>query len=107
MPSVRKIINDPVYGFISLPSDLIFDLLEHPYLQRLSRIKQLGLTYLVYPGAQHSRLQHALGTMHLMQQALEVLKHKGAKVSDDEAEAVSTGALTPPPRPDPSYQRSR
>ncbi len=75
----RKIINDPVYGFITIPSELIFDLIEHAYVQRLGRIKQLGLTYLVYPGAQHTRLQHALGAMHLMAQALDVLRLKGAE----------------------------
>lgn len=85
----RKIINDPVYGFITIPTDLIFDLIGHAWFQRLSRIKQLGLTYLVYPGALHSRLQHALGAMHLMQQALEVLKSKRVEISPEEAEAVT------------------
>jgi hypothetical protein len=85
----RKIINDPVYGFITIPTDLIFDLIGHPWFQRLSRIRQLGLTYLVYPGAVHTRLQHALGAMHLMQQSLEVLKSKGIGISAEEAEAVT------------------
>jgi len=85
----RKIINDPVYGFITIPTDLIFDLIGHAWFQRLGRIRQLGLTYLVYPGAQHSRLSHALGAMHLMQQALEVLKSKGVEISAEEAEAVT------------------
>ncbi len=89
----RKIINDPVYGFITIPSELIFDLIEHAYMQRLGRIKQLGLTYLVYPGAQHTRLQHALGAMHLMAQALEVLRSKGADISNQEAEAVTIAIL--------------
>lgn len=89
----RKIINDPVYGFISIPTELIFDLIEHAYFQRLGRIKQLGLTYLVYPGAQHTRLQHALGAMHLMTQALEVLRSKGALISGEEAEAVTIAIL--------------
>jgi hypothetical protein len=89
----RKIINDPVYGFITIPTDLIFDLMEHVWFQRLGRIKQLGLTHLVYPGAQHSRLSHALGAMHLMQQALEVLSSKGAEVTRDEAEAVTVCIL--------------
>ena len=89
----RKIINDPVYGFITIPSELIFDLIEHAYVQRLGRIKQLGLTYLVYPGAQHTRLQHALGAMHLMAQALDVLRLKGAGISDEEAEAVTIAIL--------------
>jgi HD superfamily phosphohydrolase len=85
----RKIINDPVYGFITIPTALIYDLIEHPYFQRLNRIRQLGLTYLVYPGAQHSRMAHALGAMHLMQQALEVLIQKGVEISSEEAEAVT------------------
>ncbi len=85
----RKIINDPVYGFITIPTDLVFDLIGHEWFQRLSRIRQLGMTYLVYPGAMHSRLQHALGAMHLMQQALEILKSKGAEISGEEAEAVT------------------
>ncbi|MEI6816785.1 MAG: HD domain-containing protein [Bacteroidota bacterium] len=85
----KKIFNDPVYGFISIPNDLIFDLIEHPYFQRLRRIKQLGLTHLVYPGALHTRFHHALGCMHLMNEAIEVLRSKGHKITDDEA----TGAL--------------
>ena len=85
----RKIINDPVYGFITIPTDLIFDIIGHPWFQRLGRIRQLGLTYLVYPGAQHSRLSHALGAMHLMRQALEVLISKGVNISHEEAEAVT------------------
>ncbi|HUM48350.1 MAG TPA: HD domain-containing protein [Chitinophagales bacterium] len=89
----RKIINDPVYGFITIPTELIFDLIEHPFFQRLGRIKQLGLTYLVYPGAQHTRLQHALGAMHLMAQSLEVLRSKGANITNDEAEAVTIAIL--------------
>jgi hypothetical protein len=89
----RKIINDPVYGFISLPTDLIYDLLEHPWLQRLGRIRQLGLTYLVYPGAQHSRLSHALGAMHLMQLALETLSSKGIVITPAEAEASAIAVL--------------
>ncbi len=89
----RKIINDPVYGFITIPTELIFDLIEHPFFQRLGRIKQLGLTYLVYPGAQHTRLQHALGAMHLMGLSLEVLRSKGAEISNEEAEAVTIAIL--------------
>lgn len=89
----RKIINDPVYGFITIPTDLIFDLIEHPWFQRLSRIKQLGLTYLVYPGAQHSRMQHAFGAMHLMTQALDVLNSKGIHISLEEAEAAIVAIL--------------
>ncbi len=80
----RKIFNDPVYGFISVPNELIFDLIEHPYFQRLRRIKQLGLTHLVYPGALHTRFQHSLGAMHLMTKAISELKFKGLKITDDE-----------------------
>lgn len=89
----KKIINDPVFGFINIQSELVFDLLEHPYVQRLRRIKQLGLTYLVYPGANHSRFEHALGASHLMSQAISVLKMKGHEISDDEADAVTAAIL--------------
>lgn len=80
----RKIINDPVYGFINVPSEEVFDLIQSPVLQRLRRIKQLGLSSLVYPGAEHSRFSHSLGAMHLMIQALEVLIQKGVSVSEKE-----------------------
>ena len=73
----RKIINDPVYGFINIPNDFIFDIIEHPYFQRLRRIQQLGLTHLVYPGAMHTRFHHAIGAMHLMIEAIETLRSKG------------------------------
>lgn len=89
----RKIINDPVYGFITIPNDLIFDLIEHPYFQRLRRIKQLGLTGLVYPGAIHTRFQHALGAMHLMMQAVEVLRLKGIEISHEEEQATIIAIL--------------
>ncbi len=89
----RKIINDPVYGFIDIPSDLIFNILEHPYFQRLSRIKQLGLTYFVYPGAQHSRFQHCLGALHLMCSCISALRGKGVEISSEEAQAVSAAIL--------------
>jgi HD superfamily phosphohydrolase len=89
----RKIINDPVYGFITIPTELIFDLIEHPFFQRLRRIKQLGLTNLVYPGAHHTRFQHALGAMYLMGQALEVLRSKGVQITNEEAEAVTISIL--------------
>ncbi len=89
----KKIFNDPVHGFISVPGDLIFDLVQHPYFQRLRRIKQLGMTHLVYPGALHTRFQHALGAMHLMHRAIEVLKLKGHQVSDEEAEAALIAIL--------------
>lgn len=80
----RKIINDPVYGFISIPHELIFEIMEHPYFQRLRRIKQLGLTEMVYPGANHTRLNHALGALHLMGQAIETLRNKGVDISSEE-----------------------
>jgi HD superfamily phosphohydrolase len=89
----KKIINDPVFGFINLQSELVFDLIEHPYMQRLRRIKQLGLSYLVYPGANHSRFEHALGASHLMRQAISVLRLKGHQISDEEADAVTIAIL--------------
>ena len=84
----RKIINDPIYGFITLHNDLVFDLINHPVFQRLRRIKQLGLTNLVFPGALHTRFHHAIGAMHLMSEALLVLKSKGLKITDEETEAA-------------------
>ena len=89
----KKIINDPVYGFINIPSEIIFDIIEHPYFQRLRRIKQLGLTYLVYPGAIHSRFQHALGATHLMSTAINVLRSKNKIITDKEEEAVLIAIL--------------
>lgn len=89
----KKIFNDPVYGFVSVPYEIIFDLIEHPYFQRLRNIKQLGLTHLVYPGALHTRFHHALGAMHLMTMALETLKNKGVQITDQEAEAVTIAIL--------------
>ncbi|MEQ9405882.1 MAG: HD domain-containing protein [Cyclobacteriaceae bacterium] len=83
----KKILNDPVYGFINIPNELIFDIIEHPYFQRLRRIKQLGLTDLVYPGALHTRFHHAIGAMHLMDKALTSLKGKGHEISADEHNA--------------------
>ncbi len=88
-----KIINDPLYGFITIPYDLVFSLIEHPYFQRLRRIRQLGMTHLVYPGAHHTRFHHALGAMHLMGQAIEVLRSKGHEISREEAEAVTVAIL--------------
>lgn len=82
----NKIINDPVYGFITIPNDLIFEIIEHPYFQRLRRIKQLGLTNLVYPGALHTRFHHAIGSMYLMQQTLHNLRAKGVEISEKELE---------------------
>ncbi len=89
----RKIINDPVYGFINIPGDFIFDLIEHPWFQRLRNIKQLGLTSFVYPGANHSRFQHCLGALHLMDLALRTLKSKGVQISSEEEEAVLAAIL--------------
>lgn len=89
----KKIINDPVYGFISIQSDLIYDLIQHPYFQRLRYIKQLGLSDLVYPGAQHTRFHHALGAMHLMGRVLKNLQGKGVPITDLEAEAAQIAIL--------------
>lgn len=88
-----KIFNDPVYGFINIPFPSVFDVIEHPYFQRLRRIKQLGLTHLVYPGALHTRFHHALGAMYLMVQALETLRAKGHEISRKEAEAATFAIL--------------
>ncbi len=89
----KKIFNDPVYGFISVPYEIVFDLIEHPYFQRLRNIKQLGLTHLVYPGALHTRFHHALGAMHLMGIAIESLRYKSIEITDEEAEAVTIAIL--------------
>ena len=89
----KKIFNDPVYGFVTVPTELLFDLIEHPYFQRLRRIQQLGLTNFVYPGALHTRFHHALGAMHLMQLALRTLKDKGVKISATEGEAAQVAIL--------------
>lgn len=92
-PNKRKIVNDPIYGFVSIPYPIVFDLIEHPYFQRLRRIKQLGLTNLVYPGALHTRFHHTLGAMHLMTEAIEEIKSKGHEITDEEAEAVTIAIL--------------
>ncbi|RUA28784.1 MAG: phosphohydrolase [Bacteroidetes bacterium] len=89
----KKIFNDPVYGFINIPGGLIFDLIEHPYFQRLRRITQLGLSHLVYPSAIHSRFSHVLGAMFLMNEALQTLKQKGSIISDEEKEAALIAIL--------------
>ncbi len=89
----KKIVNDPVYGFINIPGGIIYELIEHPYFQRLRRIKQLGLTYLVYPGAVHTRFQHAMGSMHLIGMAIDVIKSKGHEITDQEAEAANIAIL--------------
>ncbi len=87
-PNKRKIINDPVFGFIDIPNDFLYDILQHPYFQRLHRIKQLGLSSFVYPGAQHTRMQHSLGAMHLMGEAITQLRKGGHEITPAEAEAV-------------------
>ncbi len=88
-----KIFNDPVYGFINVPNEAVFDLIENPFFQRLRHIKQLGLTHLVYPGALHTRLHHAMGAMYLTTQALEILRFKGHEISEEEALGVTQAIL--------------
>ena len=88
-----KILNDPIYGFITIPNALIYDLIEHPYFQRLRRVSQMGLSYLVYPGAHHTRFHHAIGGMHLMQKAVSILQFKGIAISEEEANAVYIAIL--------------
>ncbi|MCX2573794.1 HD domain-containing protein [Pedobacter sandarakinus] len=89
----KKIINDPVYGFISIPSALVYDVISHSYFQRLRYIKQLGMTHLVYPGALHTRFHHALGAMHLMGLAIEILRSKGHIITEGEEEAAILAIL--------------
>ncbi len=89
----RKIFNDPVYGFVEVPYGILYDLIEHPYFQRLRRIRQLGLTDIVYPGAIHTRFSHAIGALHLMTQAIEVLTNKGVSILPQEAEGVKIAIL--------------
>ena len=95
MPSKNKlkIFNDPIYGFITIPNALIFELIEHKYFQRLRRISQMGLSYLVYPGAHHTRFHHAIGCMHLMQKAVRLLRFKGVTISKDEENALYIAIL--------------
>jgi HD superfamily phosphohydrolase len=93
MKASSKIINDPLYGFISLQGGIILNLIEHPYFQRLRRISQLGLTSLVYPGALHTRFHHAIGAMHLMKKAINVLRSKGHEISNEEAEGAKIAIL--------------
>ncbi|MGV6862756.1 MAG: HD domain-containing protein [Putridiphycobacter sp.] len=88
-----KIVNDPVHGFITIPSELIFDLIEHPFFQRLRRIKQLGMSHLVYPGANHTRFHHAIGALHLMQKAVSELQKKGVEITAEEKEGVFIAIL--------------
>ncbi len=92
-PTKVTIINDPIYGFITIPNGVIFNLIQHPYFQRLRRITQMGLSYLVYPGAHHTRFHHAVGCLHIMQKALKTLKSKGVRVSSEEEEATLIAIL--------------
>ena len=88
-----KIFNDPIYGFITIPNTLIYDLIQHPYFQRLRRISQMGMSYLVYPGAHHTRFHHALGCMHIMQKAVQTLRFKGVLLSEEEENALYVAIL--------------
>jgi HD superfamily phosphohydrolase len=88
-----KIFNDPIYGFITIPNTLIYDLIQHPYFQRLRRISQMGMSYLVYPGAHHTRFHHALGCMHIMQKAVQTLQFKGVAISEEEENALYIAIL--------------
>lgn len=92
-PNKLKILNDPIYGFIQIPNSLIFDIIEHPYFQRLRRITQMGFSNLVYPGANHTRFHHAIGCMHLMQKAVRVLRFKQVEISKDEENALYIAIL--------------
>lgn len=91
--SSQRILNDPIYGIITMPNDKVMGLIRHPYFQRLRRIRQLGMTHLVYPGANHTRFHHALGAMHLMRLAIEVLKSKGHDISAEEEESALIAIL--------------
>lgn len=88
-----KIFNDPIYGFITIPNTLIYDLIQHPYFQRLRRISQMGMSYLVYPGAHHTRFHHALGCMHIMQKVVQTLRFKGVLLSEEEENALYIAIL--------------
>jgi HD superfamily phosphohydrolase len=92
-PNKLKILNDPIYGFIQIPNSLIFDVIEHPYFQRLRRISQMGFSSLVYPGANHTRFHHALGCIHLMQKAVRVLRIKQIEISKEEENALCIAIL--------------
>lgn len=89
----NKILNDPIYGFITIPNKFVYNIIQHPYFQRLRRISQLGLSYLVYPGANHTRFHHAIGAMHLMEKAIIVLRNKNIKISTKEEEALLIAIL--------------
>ena len=88
-----KIFNDPIYGFITIPNERIFKIIAHPYFQRLRRISQMGMSYLVYPGAHHTRFHHALGCLHLMQKAIEILRYKGVEINAEEEEGLFIAIL--------------
>ncbi|NQX92542.1 MAG: HD domain-containing protein, partial [Flavobacteriales bacterium] len=92
-PNKYKILNDPVYGFISLRHRILLDIIDHPYFQRLRRITQLGLSHLVYPGALHNRYHHAIGAMHLMAHAIDEIRKKGHAISEEESRSVSMAIL--------------
>ena len=92
-PKGLKIINDPIYGFITVPDQLIARIIDHPYFQRLRRITQMGCAHVVFPGARHSRFEHALGCLHLMQKAIRVLRLKGVEIDDHEEQALQIGIL--------------
>ena len=98
MSCTRKIINDPVFGFLNIPDGVLFTILQHPYIQRLNRIRQLGLSFFVYPGAMHSRFLHSLGAMHLMHEAITSLREKGVDITDNEATAAMAAILLLAPR---------
>ncbi len=89
----KKIVNDPIYGFVSIPDELHFDIIEHPYFQRLRRIKQVSMTNMVYPSANHTRFAHSLGAMHLMHRAIQLLRSKGTKITEEEEQAASLAIL--------------
>src|SRR5688572_31192699 len=93
MAYIRKIINDPVYGFITIDHPLLFDIISHPYYQRLRRIHQMAFAHLVYPGAVHTRLHHSLGAYHLMCSALNELSHKGIQITAEEMVAAKAAIL--------------
>lgn len=93
MSNKKKIINDPVFGFINIPNDFLYQIIQHPYLQRLNRIRQLGLASFVYPGAQHTRLHHSIGAMYLMDEAIKNLRNKGHEITVDEANGVLSAIL--------------
>jgi len=93
MTSERKIVNDPVFGFISIPGGLLYEIVRHPLLQRLTRIKQMGLSSVVYPGAQHTRFQHSLGAFYLMSEAITNLRNKGNEITQEESDGVLAAIL--------------